>query len=76
MGRDLEGRGANDINSQYTKALQRTIVESKAIDMTSLCIIDGKYAWVLYLDVMVLDSGGNLYDSIVLAAYTALNNTR
>ena len=76
LSRDYEGRGADEVNAQYTKALHRILVSSKSIDMKSLCVIEGKHVWCLYVDVIVLDNGGNLFDTICLASYTALNNTR
>ena len=76
ISRDLEGRGADAINVEYTQSLNRVLVESGVIDLEKLCIIAGKYVWALYIDVMVLDNGGNIFDTIVLACYTALSNTK
>lgn len=45
-------------------------------DLTQLCIIPGKYCWVLNVDIMVLQADGSVLDIASLAAYVALNSTR
>jgi exosome complex component RRP42 len=76
ISRDLEGRGADAVNVEHTQGLQRVLVQSNVIDLDKLCIVEGKYVWTIYVDILVLDSGGNLFDIIILAAYTALCNTK
>jgi len=49
---------------------------SNSLDLKSLSIIPGKQCWILYVDIMVLDSGGNLFDAISIATRAALHNTR
>ena len=56
--------------------LERMLKDSNAIDMTKLCIVPGKICWVIYIDAMILDSGGNLFDAISVATRAALHNTR
>lgn len=46
-----------------------------ALNLKDLCIIPHKLCWILYIDALVLDSGGNLFDSISMATYAALSNT-
>ena len=60
-------------NHLYTS---RTSTSDANNDNFNITLSQGKRVWCLYVDVMVLDNGGNLFDTIVLAAYTALNNTR
>jgi exosome complex component RRP42 len=56
--------------------VDRSVRESKALDLESLVLIPGKLVYVVYIDVYVLDYGGNLTDASVLAAVKALENTR
>lgn len=34
------------------------------IDLSSLCIVDGKTCWDLYIDCLVVSSDGNLLDAL------------
>jgi len=56
--------------------VDRSIRESKAIDLESLVLQGGKLVYVIYIDVYVLDYSGNLTDTSVLAATKALENTK
>lgn len=45
------------------------------MELKKLCIIPGKLCWIIYVDAMVLDSNGNLFDAISIATRAALHNT-
>jgi exosome complex RNA-binding protein Rrp42 (RNase PH superfamily) len=60
----------------HTSGLERALLGSKSLRLEELCIIPGKQCWVLHVDAVVLDSGGNLLDAIVLAARAALKTTQ
>lgn len=72
----LDGRMGADISAELTTMLDRMLVSSRSIDTAGLCVVEGKFAWTVYVDVMVLDSGGNIFDLVSLAAFSALNNAR
>ena len=55
--------------------VDRSIRESKAIDLAALALQPGKVVYVVYIDVYVLDYNGNMTDTAVLAAVKALENT-
>ncbi len=55
--------------------VDRSVRESKMIDLESLVLVPGKLVYVVYIDIYVLDYGGNLIDASVLAAVKALENT-
>eukprot|EP01116_Phalansterium_solitarium_P009255 TRINITY_DN23328_c0_g1_i1.p3 TRINITY_DN23328_c0_g1~~TRINITY_DN23328_c0_g1_i1.p3 ORF type:complete len:283 (+),score=87.97 TRINITY_DN23328_c0_g1_i1:1429-2277(+) len=56
--------------------LERLLLGGRsALDLRSLSIIAGKLCWRLYVDVIVIDFDGNLFDAIVIAARAALYNT-
>jgi len=72
---DFEGRGAEVLNTQLTSVLERMLQDSNAVNLRKLCVIPGKQCWVLYVDALVLDSSGNLFDAVSLAAKAALRLT-
>lgn len=67
-----EGNGANDLNQELTRQVNRLIADSGAIDTKALCLIPGKQCWVVYVDAMVLAGEGSLLDAIMLGAKAAL----
>jgi exosome complex component RRP42 len=46
------------------------------VDLRGLCILAGKTCWVLYVDALVLNDGGNVLGALALAARAALAATR
>lgn len=69
--------GPPDENSiELARVVDRGIRESKAIDMSKLCIEPGKKVFVVFVDVYVLNHDGNLIDASALAALAALLNTK
>ncbi|MFX0088205.1 MAG: exosome complex protein Rrp42 [Candidatus Hodarchaeota archaeon] len=63
---------------EMARVVDRGIRESKVIPMKDpkLCVIPGKKVWILFVDVYILDDGGNLIDASAFAAMAALANTR
>jgi exosome complex component RRP42 len=51
-------------------------VRSGVIDTRSLCILSGKFVWRIFVDLLVLDTGGNLVDTSCIAALAALADTK
>lgn len=58
-----------------SRYVDRSIRESKTIDLSSLCIIPGKSVYSIYVDLYILDYDGNLTDASVIASVNALGNT-
>jgi exosome complex component RRP42 len=56
--------------------LKGLIEKSKCLDLEGMCISKGKQCWILFIDALVLDSGGNLIDSLSIAVRAALLTTR
>jgi len=48
---------------------------SSVIDFKKLCLLPGQQCWIIYVDALVLDSGGNLFDALSIATRAALYNT-
>ncbi|XP_019629559.1 PREDICTED: exosome complex component RRP42-like [Branchiostoma belcheri] len=73
---EFEGRGGEELAIEVSNALQRIFNSKSTLDLTALCIIPGGQCWVLFVDVLVLECGGNLFDAVSLAVKAALYNTR
>ncbi len=63
---------------ELARVVDRGIRESKIMPMKDpkLCVIPGKKVWIIFIDVYILDDGGNLIDAAALGAMAALANTR
>jgi len=72
---EFEGRGGESLNNELTLVIERIIRDTSSFDLSKYAIIPGKLVWILYIDAMVLDSGGNLFDAISIAVRAALHNT-
>ncbi len=64
---------SEEANESY---LKRIIQSSEIIDLTDLCIIPGKAAWRLCVNVEILNHEGNILDAAFLASVAALANVR
>ncbi|AOL15764.1 exonuclease [Sulfolobus sp. A20] len=68
--------GPPDENAiELARVIDRSLRDSKAIDLTKLVIEPGKSVWTVWLDVYVLDYNGNVLDACMLASIAALYNT-
>ena len=47
---------------------------SKVMDLETLCIEEGKAAWVLFADLVCVNYDGNVFDACVIALISALTN--
>ncbi|KAI7874060.1 hypothetical protein K492DRAFT_211798 [Lichtheimia hyalospora FSU 10163] len=73
----FEGRGADDLNTALTLSLDRLFNgPQNGLDLSKLCIVPGQQCWVIYVDAMVMDCAGNLFDCIVMTVRAALFDTR
>lgn len=73
---EFEGRGGERLSSSISNMMQRAYHSSQAFDLQQLCILEGKQCWKLYVDILILECGGNLCDAVSLAVKAALFNTR
>lgn len=73
---EFEGRGGDELNLDLTRIIERIFVSKDAIDLSKLCIYPGQKCWVLFVDVMVMEYGGNLIDAIAMCIRAALRSTR
>ncbi|XP_052042835.1 exosome complex component RRP42 isoform X1 [Apodemus sylvaticus] len=73
---EFEGRGGDDLGTEIANTLYRIFNNKSSVDLRSLCISPREHCWVLYVDVLLLECGGNLFDAISIAVKAALFNTR
>jgi exosome complex component RRP42 len=59
---------------EVSRVVDRAIRAAETIDLTRLCVTPGEKTWVCYVDIHVLDHGGNLIDAALLAALGALTH--
>ncbi|XVE61125.1 hypothetical protein DITRI_Ditri06bG0014600 [Diplodiscus trichospermus] len=57
-----------------SKQLSDTILSSGMINLKELSLVNGKAAWMAYLDVYCLDADGALFDIALLSAVAALSH--
>ncbi|XP_009462791.1 PREDICTED: exosome complex component RRP42 [Nipponia nippon] len=73
---EFEGRGGEELGTEIANTLYRVFSSENSVDLKSLCINPREHCWVLYVDVLLLECGGNLFDAISIAVKAALFNTR
>ncbi|KAF6031017.1 EXOSC7 [Bugula neritina] len=72
----FEGRGGEELANDIASMLSQAYGDKNTLDMRKLCIADGQHCWILYIDVLLLEVGGNLYDAVSLAVKSALYDTK
>ncbi|XP_048085755.1 exosome complex component RRP42 isoform X2 [Alosa alosa] len=73
---EFEGRGGEGLGIELSNTLYKVFSNKHSIDLKSLCIRPGENCWVLYVDVLLLQCDGNLFDAISVAIKAALFNTK
>ena len=72
----FESGPPNEDSIELARVVDRTIRESKMIDLDKLVITPGEKVWVVFVDIHVLDYDGNLIDASALGAIAALLETK
>jgi len=73
---EFEGRGGEELANVISATLSRAYSHQSCLDLSTLGIIPAQKCWVLYIDILILECGGNLFDAISVAVKAALYNTR
>eukprot|EP00882_Tetradesmus_deserticola_P005713 GHRQ01006015.1.p1 GENE.GHRQ01006015.1~~GHRQ01006015.1.p1 ORF type:complete len:283 (+),score=101.25 GHRQ01006015.1:153-1001(+) len=77
---EFKGRGGEDWGIELARALESSLVGAPAagcgLDLAALCLVPGKTCWLVYVDALVLNDGGNVLDALSIAARAALALTR
>ncbi|OWF55143.1 exosome complex component RRP42-like [Mizuhopecten yessoensis] len=72
---EFEGRGGEDLATDISNMLYRAYDCPNCFDLQQLCVIPDQQCWILYVDILLLECGGNLFDATSLAVKAALFNT-
>tara|TARA_Y100000031_G_scaffold53230_1_gene60842 strand:- start:1316 stop:2146 length:831 start_codon:yes stop_codon:yes gene_type:complete len=57
---------------EIARVVDRGVRESKIIELTDLCLVEGKKVLAVFVDISVLNVDGNLFDAASYAAVAAL----
>ena len=60
---------------EVSRVVDRAIRAAETLDLEALCIKPAEQCWTCYVDIHVLDHGGNIIDTAMLAAIGALAHT-
>ncbi|KAK9295023.1 hypothetical protein QLX08_010555 [Tetragonisca angustula] len=71
----FEGKGGDDLATEISNVLIAAYQTRNAFDLKTLCILPHKKCWKIYVDVLILQCGGNLFDAVGIAVKAALNST-
>jgi len=73
----FEGGGRPGEESvELSRLLERTLKESRCLDLESLCIVAEEKVWQIRLDLNVMNHEGNLFDASSIAGLCALCHFR
>jgi len=72
---NFEGKGGDEISWELSNGLAQ-VINCQTLDLKSLLIVPFKHCWALFIDVVVLECDGNLFDACSLAVKAALSNTQ
>lgn len=62
----------NEEAIELARVVDRGVRESGMIDLSKLCLVEGKTVLAVFVDISVLNVGGNLFDAASYAAISAL----
>lgn len=71
----IDGFTGDDLGRHLAAMLESLCAGEDVIDRRALCVAPGAFVWEVFVDVLVLASGGNLLDSVSLALCAALSET-
>jgi exosome complex component RRP42 len=63
-------------NAELSAAVARQVCARGAVDLERLCVLRGRQAWSVFVDLVVVEAGGALLDACCLAAHAALRDAR
>ncbi|XP_076245428.1 exosome complex component Rrp42 isoform X2 [Calliopsis andreniformis] len=72
---EFEGKGGDDLATEISNTLATAYQTRDAFDLSTLCILPYKKCWKIYVDVLILQCGGNLFDAVGAAVKAALYST-
>jgi len=73
---DFEAGPPSEDAVELARVVDRGIRESDTIDLKKLAITPGEKVWVVFIDIHIINNGGNILDAAALAAIAALHNAK
>ncbi|MFO7618320.1 MAG: exosome complex protein Rrp42 [Thermoplasmata archaeon] len=70
----FESGAPSDESVEIARVVDRGIRESGMLDMRALCIEPEKKAWLVFIDIQVINYDGNLFDAATMAGLLALHS--
>lgn len=61
---------------EVSRVVDRAIRAAETIDLTKLCVTPAEKCWTCFVDMHVIDHSGNIIDTAMLAALTALTHAK
>jgi exosome complex component RRP42 len=61
---------------ELARVVDRGIRESEMVDLTKLCLIEGKSVYTVFVDVNIMNVDGNLFDATSYAVVAALRTAK
>jgi len=61
---------------ELARVVDRGVRESEMVDLSSLCIIEGKSVYTVFVDVNIMNVDGNLFDATSYAVVSALRTAK
>lgn len=71
----FEGKGGDDLATEISNILTLAYQTRNAFNLKQFCILPRKKCWKLFVDVLILQCGGNLFDAVGIAVKAALYST-
>jgi exosome complex component RRP42 len=65
----------NEDAIELARVVDRGVRESEMVDLTKLCIVEGKVVYTVFVDVSILNVDGNLLDATSYAVVSALRTS-
>ena len=75
-GLKIDDKRRAEQGARVAERLQSILLGANAIDLESLCIISGKFCWLVHIDLVINQLDGDPLDVCAIAAYIALLSSR
>eukprot|EP01084_Bolivina_argentea_P260690 440313_1 len=62
------------MNFDLSRELQNIMGNSNSINLNDLCIIKNRLCWIIYIDALILENNGNVFDAICLGSNACFKN--
>lgn len=71
----IREREKDEISRELSTLIDTLVATDDIVNRRALCLVPGRFAWDINVDLLVLTSGGNLLDAVSLAVAAVLKDT-